>query len=550
MNGFIEPLPGLLDDPLFQIPNLPTLPDVHIAPLRNPAPLRHVNAPLPLEPLTNSFEDGRHSARTTAQTGVEPDNESSPRLRPSDVLSAREAKKPHLAISELLETTNDVDTQSLQLPSFVSLAVVERSPIQEPTLLSPHKRLRLDLDVDIPSRDVGRRLPRPAQKDEKQQRPVPLLPAMVTGLHEPPPSAGILPSMDLDGRPRTVRSSKSSKMQVKDMLTEPKQPPTHVPPEAMLNTPDLLPAQLPKLTGADSSQPSGNLSMTGNSDLYLDSHKKDQKTRRARRKWTDEETADLIAGIKKHGFGKWKQILTDNAYLFHDRTSIDLKDRYRTYSKDLPDTQLYAAQSHDPQSSTSHSHGDETSRATDVVAPSTSQSEAVKPKRKRRPWTAAEDAALLHGVSKHGFQWTNIHDDAELNLNHRRATDLRDRIRNLYPEGYKQAEVRPLKSDIKKEEKSLRVQETSSSELQASLKSTDERSSKSTPQDLASGAISSLHSKQIFKRGNTVKTGVPVQQTVEQVGVTLPSLALDDDDELDWGNNTLPPLLEWEEIGM
>jgi hypothetical protein len=36
----------------------------------------------------------------------------------------------------------------------------------------------------------------------------------------------------------------------------------------------------------------------------------------------------------------------------------------------------------------------------------------------------------------------------------------------------------------------------------------------------------------------------------DQPGVTLPSFTLDVDDDMDWGDNTLPPLHEWEEIGI
>lgn len=58
-------------------------------------------------------------------------------------------------------------------------------------------------------------------------------------------------------------------------------------------------------------------------------------------------------------------------------------------------------------------------------------------RRARQPFTAAEDEALLKGYAVHGFQWTLIQQDKRLNLNHRRATDLRDRFRNKFPEAYR-----------------------------------------------------------------------------------------------------------------
>ncbi|WJX92137.1 hypothetical protein P8452_73820 [Trifolium repens] len=48
-------------------------------------------------------------------------------------------------------------------------------------------------------------------------------------------------------------------------------------------------------------------------------------------KWTSEEEDALIAGIKKHGAGKWKTILLDPQFapLLTSRSNIDLKDKWR-----------------------------------------------------------------------------------------------------------------------------------------------------------------------------------------------------------------------------
>eukprot|EP00730_Choanoeca_flexa_P016466 TRINITY_DN7783_c0_g1_i1.p1 TRINITY_DN7783_c0_g1~~TRINITY_DN7783_c0_g1_i1.p1 ORF type:complete len:615 (+),score=155.10 TRINITY_DN7783_c0_g1_i1:36-1880(+) len=48
-----------------------------------------------------------------------------------------------------------------------------------------------------------------------------------------------------------------------------------------------------------------------------------------RRRWTEDEVADLIAGVEKHGEGRWMEILSDDKYNFGDRTNVDLKDKYR-----------------------------------------------------------------------------------------------------------------------------------------------------------------------------------------------------------------------------
>ncbi|WJX86450.1 hypothetical protein P8452_68759 [Trifolium repens] len=48
-------------------------------------------------------------------------------------------------------------------------------------------------------------------------------------------------------------------------------------------------------------------------------------------KWTSEEEDALVAGIKKHGAGKWKTILLDPQFapLLTSRSNIDLKDKWR-----------------------------------------------------------------------------------------------------------------------------------------------------------------------------------------------------------------------------
>ncbi|EPS26873.1 hypothetical protein PDE_01813 [Penicillium oxalicum 114-2] len=64
---------------------------------------------------------------------------------------------------------------------------------------------------------------------------------------------------------------------------------------------------------------------------------------------------------------------------------------------------------------------------------------ATKVKRRsRRPFTPAEDDALLKGYAIHGFQWTLIQQDRRFNLSHRRATDLRDRFRTKFPRVYRE----------------------------------------------------------------------------------------------------------------
>ena len=46
-----------------------------------------------------------------------------------------------------------------------------------------------------------------------------------------------------------------------------------------------------------------------------------------KQKWTAEEEAALKAGVRKHGAGKWRTILTDPEFsgILHLRSNVDLK---------------------------------------------------------------------------------------------------------------------------------------------------------------------------------------------------------------------------------
>lgn len=578
MNGITQPLPGLLDTFQFQIPDLPALTDFQIAPLRDPAPTRPANVPLPLEPLTSNLLNNSHHREDNRE------KRRAPKITPNDVLLAREAKKPHLAISELLEANDGQEILPTQLPSFISLSVVEKSPIQAPTSLeyahtAAQKRLRLDTDTDHASLDSIRRLPRPAQKDERQPRPAPLLPAMVTGLHEPPPSAALLPSIDVASRPGVVRTTTTSKMHVKDMLTQ--SDPSASPPQSVS-----VPA--PSSQEAVVSKHSGSLVTTPPQeagfavlDLQHTTSYRDNKPRRARRKWSEDETRDLLAGVKKYGIGKWKQILDDSSFSFCERSSVDLKDRYRvcanneTFPKSDPSPSR--TPSNDNLTNTAQFISlQNSSNPDDEAAPKspTDHAQPLKQRRKRRAWTALEDENLIKGVAKHGFQWTAIHDDVQLDLQHRRATDLRDRIRNRFPDGYKHAESAPLRSEVRKAEKSGAPASTTPSTNHEDGDVTPQHSaiSKSQP-NTAALTPTSMDTPSRLVSGNNRSSAATVTMLIHNTdhdtepyshksdkekdkdkdqlpGVTLPSFTLDVDDHMDWEDNRLPPLHEWDDIGL
>ncbi|CAB9518349.1 Myb-like DNA-binding domain [Seminavis robusta] len=65
----------------------------------------------------------------------------------------------------------------------------------------------------------------------------------------------------------------------------------------------------------------------------LPNHPKAKGPRKQRRFYSSEEKQALREGINEHGVGKWKEILDDHSEVFQGRTSVNLKDLYRTMTK-------------------------------------------------------------------------------------------------------------------------------------------------------------------------------------------------------------------------
>lgn len=56
---------------------------------------------------------------------------------------------------------------------------------------------------------------------------------------------------------------------------------------------------------------------------------------RKRKRWSEEEIDNLYKGVIRFGVGNWKEILKH--YNFHERNSIDLKDKWRNLEKNDPE---------------------------------------------------------------------------------------------------------------------------------------------------------------------------------------------------------------------
>jgi len=146
-----------------------------------------------------------------------------------------------------------------------------------------------------------------------------------------------------------------------------------------------------------------------------------KKTSGQRNKWTQEETQALVRGCNNFAIGQWKAI-RDSEPQLAKRSPGDLKDRFRTY---FPD----AYRKHYPNAKT---HISSRVRSVDSNGNPLFGENAIR--RERKQFSPEEDAALKRGYVKFGTAWSSIQKDPVLAS--RKATDLRDRFRNAFPQIY------------------------------------------------------------------------------------------------------------------
>ena len=211
-------------------------------------------------------------------------------------LSAHSDRPSPLEPNARVDDTIDDGTAKL---SGRRKALAEAKPIGEPTgsnnlrpiQRNPRKRQKLHEHERIAD---FVQLPQPLTK-AKNDKPPPFDPISVLNeLHEPPPSAALFP-------PITPQ----------DVLSDQRQHPIN-------------PAhRSPQKEGTPAAS---NTSIAGKT---LQSPSPKPIIQRSRRKWSKEETEQLMKGIELFGFGKWKKILHHPAFSFQPgRTAVDLKDQY------------------------------------------------------------------------------------------------------------------------------------------------------------------------------------------------------------------------------
>lgn len=519
---------------------LPQL-SLRIAPLRDQASSRNLSVPSLLDPNTNEDNDTKSVPRPPNPSGNALAPESLPTV--NEFVDAARTKKAEPPAEP--HSTAELPPKPI-LPAFVNLRALERVPFSssfdDDAFHGPRKRRRLDPQAET----FGEHLQLPIPQAQKEQRPAPFGPfAILNGLNEPPPNAALLPPIEAgssishllnkpsrgvadeadagaagpvntvaaDGQPVERREAKLK--EILNANNDEHNADEHI---RDLNTAEPA-ARGQTAVKASAPTPLNEQSLAEASSLQEPhgtqplSPKSRGRSRKNLRKWTEEETTDLLRGVVKCGIGNWTTILAQPELKFNHRTASNLKDRFRvccpwayrasdpneaikqlrdhlantllkahaegsnenpgrmrppipslasTSSESSAGSMSSDATSYKPSASsmssgtpdTEHSApatANQASSATPIPSFSPSASDttleslgipeahvSTKSKRRsRRPFTTAEDEALLKGYAVHGFQWTLIQQDKHLNLGHRKATDLRDRFRTKFPHVYR-----------------------------------------------------------------------------------------------------------------
>ena len=248
----------------------------------------------------------------------------------------------------------------------------------------------------------------PVRHSAKRMR----IPPTLSGLHQPPPDARILPSISTQQRVVPPGTS-----------TQPEKTDSDGAASSVVNP--QTQSDPPKAAVASVKPPA----------------------RAKRIKWSDEETACLLKGVARFGIGSWTAILNCSDYHFQRRTALDLKDRFRVCRPEeyRQPRQPSPKCGRRPAKSLGTTSSRKTDRKTDselhklgIVQPF-----AKTERRKRHGYSADEDDAIMKGFRRHGKAWTAIRADEDLCLSHRTATDLRDRMRTKFPKEYAQIGLAP-----------------------------------------------------------------------------------------------------------
>lgn len=302
----------------------------------------------------------------------------------------------------------------------------------------PSKRQRT-----IPLKEDLVQLPQPVKKQQATQQQV--MPPIINGLLEPPPDAALFPPISSD----TFNDPEANQLNLLREFTNVNE--------------DRGPAP----SQSDSGKP-GPV-------------KTRKRSGKPRKKWTEAETRNLLLAVDRYGVGRWTKILEDSSFIFNDRSAGDLKDRFRTCCPDELRTKEGEI------ASTSNSEGStdtpsrkikpgllsenipvstekEGSERLSTAAPTADPPKKPKKtrahrkkvedlaelgihgpfkkshRRKGKPFSEEDDKQIREGLDIYGPAWTKIQREPRFNFANRQPTDLRDRVRNRFPNIYQMIE--------------------------------------------------------------------------------------------------------------
>ncbi|KAH8719398.1 hypothetical protein GQ44DRAFT_623410 [Phaeosphaeriaceae sp. PMI808] len=355
------------------------------------------------------------------------------------------------------------------------------------TAVEPSNKRRKAEDLEEPSRNISEnsviKLPQLPQLPAKTAKR-PRIPPLLQGLHQPPPlpptgqrfppiTDGVSGfEQDICERVQSVNVTNEArgKGNREYDFTKNEEPRTYneIREEATSKGRDVLPSPIspvPTIDQVKASQPDARV--TGARAVGQNTQS------RKRKKWSDQETRDLLLGVSRFGIGSWKKILHCQDFTFEGRTAVDLKDRFRVCCpgeglKLRKQKQKNVVEGESAQSSRSVVRSTPSAENSNIESPShekpqnkdmfakgagnvhrMSKPELAKlgiqtpfarnTRRPRQVFNAQDDENLFKGFEKYGAAWHSMRDDKDLGFGSRHPTDLRDRFRIRYPGAYARA---------------------------------------------------------------------------------------------------------------